>query len=89
MYILACFPPGVHEPPAHVLLYVHPYLYTITLELCTLVFIAGQYYETMVRYEKFFILETQYIPGVLVSVVSDVSADATDIGSTTVHICSM
>ena len=48
-------------------------------------FIAGQYYETMVRYEKFFILETQYIPGVLVSVVSDLSADATDTGSTTVQ----
>ena len=28
---------------------------------------SGQYYETIVRYEKFFILETQYIPGVLVS----------------------
>lgn len=43
----------------------------------------------MVRYEKFFILETQYIPGVLVSVVSDLSADATDTGSTTVHMYNM
>ena len=66
----------------HVHLYLPLHLNYATLYL----HVAGQYYETMVRYEKFFILETQYIPGVLVSVaVSDVSADATDTGSTTVQ----